>query len=60
MLFSGNSEVNYLAFRLTPKGIKSGKDKLKAVETAKILETKNEIKSFVILCYFFRMQIKRF
>jgi hypothetical protein len=34
--FFGNTEVNYLGFRLTPEGIKPGKDKLKAVAKAKI------------------------
>jgi hypothetical protein len=52
--------VNYLGFRLTPQGIKPGKDKLKAVEKAKIPGTKEEIKSFVGLCNFFRIYIKDF
>jgi hypothetical protein len=51
-------EVNYLRFRLTPSGIKPGKDKLKAVENVKIPQTKEEIKSFVGLCNFFRTHIK--
>jgi hypothetical protein len=50
--FFGNTEVNYLGFRLTPQGIKPGKDKLKAVERAKIPATKEEIISFVGLCNF--------
>ena len=58
--FFGNTEVNYLGFRLTPEGIKPGKDKLKAVAKAKIPETKEEIKSFVGLCNFFRTHIKDF
>jgi hypothetical protein len=58
--FFGNTEVNYLGFRLTPEGIKPGKDKLKAVENAKIPATKEEIKSFVGLCNFFRTHIKDF
>ncbi len=58
--FFGNTEVNYLGFRLTPEGIKPGKDKLKAVEKAKIPATKEEIKSFVGLCNFFRTHIKDF
>jgi hypothetical protein len=56
--FFGNTEVNYLGFRLTPQGIKPDKDKLKAVEKAKIPATKEEIKSFVGLCNFFRTHIK--
>jgi hypothetical protein len=48
-MFFGNTEVNYLGFRLTPEGIIPGKDKLKAVEKAKIPASKEEIKSFVAL-----------
>ncbi len=58
--YFGNTEVNYLGFRLTPTGIKPGKDKLKAVEKAKIPASKEEIKSFVGLCNFFRTHIKDF
>ena len=36
------------------------KDKLKAVETAKIPQTKEKCKSFVGLCNFFRSHIKDF
>jgi hypothetical protein len=32
--FFGNAEVRNLGFRLTPQGIKPGKEKLKAVEKA--------------------------
>jgi hypothetical protein len=49
-----------LGFRLTPAGIKPGKDKLKAVETAKIPQTKEEIKSFVGFCKLFSTHIKGF
>ena len=56
----GNTEVSYLGFRLTPEGITPGKDKLKAVEKAKIPETKEEIKSFVGLCNFFRTHVQGF
>jgi hypothetical protein len=38
--FFGNTEVNYLGFRLTSTGIKTGKDNFKAVEAAKIPQTK--------------------
>jgi hypothetical protein len=51
--FFGNTEVNYLGFRLTPTVIKPGKDKLKAVETAKIPQTKEEIKSFLGIMQFY-------
>ena len=56
----GNIEVSFLGFRLTPEGITPGKDKLKAVEKAKIPETKEEIKSFVGLCNFFRTHVQDF
>jgi hypothetical protein len=58
--FLGNTEVSYLRFRLTPLGIKPGKDKLRADQTAKIPHTKEEIKSFMGLCNLFRTQIKDF
>ncbi len=58
--FFGNTKVNYLGFRLTPQGIKPGKDKLKAVGKVKIPATKEEIKSFVGLCNFFWTHIKDF
>jgi hypothetical protein len=32
----GNKEVSYLGFTLTPEGIKPGKNKLKAIQTAKL------------------------
>ena len=56
----GNTDVSYLGFRLTPEGITPGKDKLKAVEKAKVPETREEIKSFVGLCNFFRTHVKYF
>ena len=56
----GNTAVPYLGFRLMPDGITPAKDKLKAVETAKILETKEEIKYFVGLCNYFRTHVKDF
>jgi hypothetical protein len=58
--FFGNTEVSFLGFRITPRGIKPGKDKLKAVKKAKIPATKEVIKSFVGLGNFFRTHIKDF
>ena len=55
----GNTEMSYLGLRLTPEGITPGKDKLKAVEKAKIPETKEAIKSLV-LCNFFRTHVQDF
>ena len=45
---------------MTPVGITPGKNKLKAVEKAKIPEAKEEIKYFVGLCNFFRTHVKDF
>jgi hypothetical protein len=56
----GNKEVSYLGFTLTPEGIKPGKNKLKAIETAKIPEDVKTIRSFMGLCNFFRTHIKNF
>jgi hypothetical protein len=56
----GNREVSYLGFTLTPEGIKPGKNKLKAIQTAKIPEDVKTIRSFVGLCNFFRTHIKNF
>jgi hypothetical protein len=44
--FFGNSEVSYLGFRLTPTGIKPGKDKLKAIESARIPQKKRRSQDF--------------
>jgi hypothetical protein len=58
--FFGNTEVNYLGFRLTPQGIKPGKDKLKAVEQVKIPASKEEIKFFCWSMQFLQDSNKRF
>jgi hypothetical protein len=49
--------VSYLGFTLTPEGIKTGKNKLKAIKDTKPIKT---IRSFVGLCNFFRTHIKNF
>ncbi len=56
----GNKEVSYLGFTLTPEGIKPGKNKLKAIQTAKPLADIKTITSFIGLCNFFRTHIKDF
>jgi hypothetical protein len=48
-MFFGYNEVSQLGLRLTPSGITPGQDKLKAVETAKILE---EIEYFLVCATF--------
>jgi hypothetical protein len=56
----GNKEVSYLGFTLTPEGIKPGKNKLKAIQTAKVPADIKTIRSFVGLCNFFQTHIKDF
>jgi hypothetical protein len=56
----GNREVSYLGFTLTPEGIKPGKNKLKAIQTAKAPADVKTIRSFVGLCNFFRTHINDF
>jgi hypothetical protein len=56
----GNKEVSYLGFTLTPEGIKPGKNKLKAIQTAKAPADVKTIRSFLGLCNFFRTHIKDF
>ncbi len=55
----GNKEVSYVGFTLTPEGIKPGKNKLKAIETAKTPADVKTIRSFVGLCNFWT-HIKNF
>ncbi len=43
----GNKEVSYLDFTLTPEGIKPGKNKLKAIETAR---APADVKTITIIC----------
>jgi hypothetical protein len=56
----GNKEVSYLGFTLTPEGIKPGKNKLKAIQTAMAPADVKMIRSFVGLCNFFQTSSKRF
>ena len=56
----GAQEVNYLGFRLTPKGILPGLDKLKAVKDFPPPADPREIKQFMGLCNFFRTHIRNF
>ncbi len=56
----GNQEVPYLGFTLTPEGIKPGKNKLKAIQTAKLPNNIKTIRSFIRLCNFFKTHIKDF
>jgi hypothetical protein len=56
----GKKEVSYLGFTLTPEGIKPGRNKLKAIQTAKAPADIKTIRSFVGLSNFFRTHIKDF
>jgi hypothetical protein len=56
----GNKEVSYLGFTLILDGIKPRKDKLKAIKDAKPPMDIRTMRSFAVLCNFFRMQIKDF
>ena len=58
--FFGNKEVAYLGFRLTPEGIKPGRDKLKVIKEAQPPTTVQGVRSFIGLCNFFRTHIKDF
>ncbi len=49
-----------LGFTLTPEGIEPGKNKLKAIQTAKAPADVKMMRSFVGLCNFFRTHIKDF
>jgi hypothetical protein len=55
-----NKEVSYLGFTLTLQGIKPGKNKLKAIQTAKAPADVKTIRSFMGLCNFFQIHIKDF
>ena len=56
----GSTNVAYLGFRLTPEGIKPGKDKLKAVGSTPPPKDARQIKQFLGLCNFFRNLVKNF
>jgi len=45
---------------LTPKGIKPGRDKLKAIKAAQPPTDMKAVRSFIGLCNFFRTHIKNF
>ena len=56
----GADNVSYLGFRLTPDGILSGADKLKAVRDSKPPTSVHEVRQFMGLCNFFRSHVKNF
>ncbi len=58
--FFGTTEVSYLRFKLTPDGIKTGADKLKAVAAAKLPNDITEARAFHGLCNFFRGHVRNF
>ena len=56
----GSKNVSYLGYRLTPEGIKPGKDKLECVRNAKPPTSVKEVRAFLGLCNFFRSHIRNF
>jgi len=56
----GAVNVSYLGFRLTPKGILPGLDKLKAVKEMQPPITITQIRQFLGLCNYFRTHVKNF
>ncbi len=51
--FFGSDSVSYLGYRLTPKGILPGLDKLQAIKDAKPPTSLTEVRAFLGLCNFF-------
>jgi hypothetical protein len=51
----GATNVNYLGYRLTHKGILLGLDILRAVMDSKPCNTVKEIRQFIGLCKFFKL-----
>ena len=56
----GSNNVNYLGFRLTPKGILPGTDKLQAVRDAPPPKNVHQVRQFLGLCNFFRSHVRNF
>jgi hypothetical protein len=58
--FFGSDSVSYLGYRLTPRGILPGSDKLAAIKTAPPPSSLSEVRAFLGLCNFFRSHVNRF
>ncbi len=56
----GATSVQYLGFRLTPKGILPGKDKLQAVRDMQPPTSVTEVRQFLGLCNYFRTHVRNF
>jgi hypothetical protein len=56
----GKTELEYLGFRLTPKGVIRGTDKVKAVRDTPPPTSVHQVCQFLGLCNFFRQHIKQF
>jgi predicted aspartyl protease len=56
----GATSVQYLGFRLTPKGILPGKDKLQAVRDMQPPSSVTEVRQFLGLCNYFRTHVRNF
>jgi hypothetical protein len=49
----GATNVHYLGFKLTPKGILPGTDKLKAAKNAEVPRNVNKVRQCIELCNIF-------
>jgi len=56
----GSNNVSYLGFRLTPKGILPGVDKLQAVRDSEPPRNVHQVRQFLGLCNFFRTHVRNF
>ena len=56
----GSVNVSYLGFRLTPKGILPGSDKLRAVKEMDPPVSVTQVRQFLGLCNYFRTHVKNF
>ena len=56
----GSDNVHYLGYRLTPRGILPGVDKLQAVRDAPPPRNVHQVRQFLGLCNFFRSHVRNF
>ncbi len=58
--YFATTEVEYLGFKLTPKGVLPGTDKTQAIKNATPPSNVHQVRQFLGLCNFFRQHIKQF
>ncbi len=56
----GTEELQYLGYTLSPKGVKPGTDKTKAIRDTPPPDTKKKVRAFVGLANFFRKAVPNF